>query len=93
VHEHELGPLLDRVLDQLQLRGHARGDALDRARTGHLEAVRPHVLEARRVQQFVEVADQVVELGHLPHFLCLESCDFGQMNAIVRRGCGIGQSE
>jgi hypothetical protein len=91
VDEHELRALLDRPPDQLELGRDARHDALHGPRAGHLEAVRAHVVEGRRVQQLVEIADQVVQVGQVRLFVRLESCDIGQINAIVRRGCGIGQ--
>jgi RNA polymerase sigma factor (sigma-70 family) len=80
--EHELGLLLDRSLDQRPLRGHAGHDPLDLGCSGHLQPVRPEVVERLRGQQFVE---KLCELARLRHLFSCYAFEPGRIRSNERR--------
>ncbi len=65
MHEQQLRALGRRELEQLEVRRDAGRDGLDLDRAGHLQTVRPVVVEARRLEQAVELGDDLAgEDGH-----------------------------
>ncbi len=63
--QQQPGPLGGRQLEQLGARRHARGEGRDLVRAGYLEAIRTVVLEALRLEQRVELGEDLGEgCGH-----------------------------
>ncbi len=59
VDDQQVGALAGCQLEQLGVRGHARGDRLHVRRPGHLQAVDAVVVEALRLEQAVELGQDL----------------------------------
>jgi hypothetical protein len=70
VDEHQVRALGSGPLEQLRAGTDARDHELHVFAPGHLQAVRSVVLEIPGIQEFVEIADEVLELSRhaRPHF-------------------------
>ena len=55
--QHQLGVLGGRALEQLDAGGDPRGDGPDLLGTGHLQAIRGHVIERFRLENPVQFGD------------------------------------
>jgi len=64
VDEHEVGALLARASEQVDIRRDARDDGFDLLAAGHLKSVRPVVVVRGGVEDRVEVFDDRVDRGH-----------------------------
>ena len=83
VDEHEVGALLARASEQLDIRRDAGYHGLDLLASGYLQSVGPVVVVRGGIQKLVEVANDLIAGCHRHRHRC--SLSHAQMNAIVRR--------
>ena len=83
VDKQQVGPLSGGQLEQLGVCGDAGGDRVDRVRTGDLQAVDAVVLEAGRLEQTVDLGEDLGGGGG--HRATIAACGCGWR----ARGCGM----